>query len=221
MAETSGPRDAAVAASSCRGLVELHRALGACVACDLGGSGRSPVAGRGTRDPDVLLVDGVPGVVGPEDRRARSAPADGVLERALQAAGVDPTRVHRTHAVKHPRPAEHRGRTVARRPTLEHLARCRPWLFAEVALLRPRAVVLLGSEPWRAVFDTGVSLDVLRGRALPWPDGPGPPVVLTAPPATVLRARDRKAAYERLVADLRAAAPATDAGAVHGRRPPG
>lgn len=82
----------------------------------------------------------------------------------------------------------------------------RPWLRAELALLQPEVVVLLGATAAKAVLGPSVRVTRDRGRVLPGPDGQR--VVATVHPSSVLRADDarRVAAFDALVADLRAVA---------------
>jgi DNA polymerase len=93
------------------------------------------------------------------------------------------------------------------------VAACQPWLLAELDLVRPRGVILLGSTAGQAVYGPSFRVGDSRGRRLSWPERPAvaePPqwVVPTVHPSSVLRSRQRSEDLERLVADLRVAAAA-------------
>jgi DNA polymerase len=88
---------------------------------------------------------------------------------------------------------------------------CAPWLSAELALVRPTGVVLLGGTAGKAVHGASFRVGDARGRVVEWPESfevqVRPQWVLaTTHPSAVLRADDRRSAYEALVADLRVAA---------------
>jgi DNA polymerase len=94
-----------------------------------------------------------------------------------------------------------------------HVAACGPWLVAELDVVRPTGVVLLGGTAGKAVYGSGFRVGDTRGRLLDWPDAfdvRRPPrwVLPTTHPSAVLRTEGRQAAFEQLVADLRIAADA-------------
>jgi DNA polymerase len=123
-----------------------------------------------------------------------------------------PEDVFRTNVVKHFRWAGTRGKQrLHKSPTRAHVAACGPWLEAELELVRPTGVVLLGGTAGKAVYGSGFRVGDARGRLQEWPDSfpvERPPewVLATTHPSAVLRADDRRSAYEGLVADLRVAA---------------
>jgi len=139
-------------------------------------------------------------------------PAGKLLDRALADAGVPPESVFLTNVVKHFRWSGTRGkRRIHQSPSRVHVAACGPWLVAELSLVRPSGVVLLGGTAGKAVFGTAFRVRESRGRMADWPvDFPGststtpvPDWVLpTLHPSAVLRSRDRDADYRTLVDDL-------------------
>lgn len=145
-------------------------------------------------------------------RRTSRRPAGQLLDRAIRAAGIRRRDVYLTNAVKHFR-FELRGkRRIHAKPAVGHIVACRPWLEAEFEAVGPRVVVCLGATAARAVIGAGVRIGEMRGRLIGEDrDGrPLPaPAIVTEHPSAVLRVRDRparEAAFERLVADLSAAA---------------
>ena len=145
-------------------------------------------------------------------------PAGRLLDEALEAAGLDPSAVFRTNVVKHFRWRGTRGKQrIHRGPSQVHVAACGPWLAAEFSVLDPTGVVLLGGTAGRALYGSTFRVGEARGRLVDWPERfplEDPPewVLATTHPSAVLRADDRDAAYDGLVADLRVAAEALAAG---------
>jgi DNA polymerase len=150
-------------------------------------------------------------------------PAGKLLDRALSEAGIDPASVFRTNVVKHFRFSGTRGKQrIHKSPSQVHVAACGPWLVAEMALVRPRGVVILGGTAGKAVFGSKFRVGATRGRLQDWPAAPDtaaedrtgrPPytpdwVVPTTHPSAVLRSRNRDEDLAALVADLRVAADA-------------
>jgi DNA polymerase len=89
---------------------------------------------------------------------------------------------------------------------------CQPWLAAELGLVRPEGVVLLGATAGSAVYGSSFRLGTVRGEPQPWPGDrwplAEPPgwVLATMHPSGVLRSRQRDEDFAALVADLAVAA---------------
>jgi DNA polymerase len=150
-----------------------------------------------------------------EDREGQPfvGPAGNLLARALTDADLDVRLVYRTNAVKHFRWDPGRsGKRIHKGPSRVHVAACNPWLLAELDLVRPEGVLLLGATAGAAVFGWSFRVGETRGRALEWPTGgigsswvPSWAVATTHPSA-VLRSRQRDEDYAALVSDLAVAA---------------
>jgi uracil-DNA glycosylase family protein len=165
--------------------------------------------GSGSTRARVMLLGEQPG-----DREDLAGepfvgPAGGVLERALAAAGIDRDLVYLTNAVKHFRwkPAPRGKRRIHQRPGRAHVEACRPWLIAELNVVRPEGVVLLGATAGQTVYGASFRVTEVRGKDLDWPVGIAvahPPawVIATLHPSSVLRSEGRAAAFDDLVADL-------------------
>ena len=169
--------------------------------------------GEGSSRARLVLLGEQPG--DQEDRAGTPfvGPAGRVLDSALDEAGIDRKDTYVTNVVKHFRFRSPRGKQrLHRSPTQAHVTACAPWLQAELALLRPEGVVLLGATAGKALYGTSFRVGEARGAPAEWPDRlptDHPPqwVLATIHPSAVLRARDqRHEAYEGLVADLRLAA---------------
>ncbi|GKQ39651.1 UdgX family uracil-DNA binding protein [Streptomyces sp. A012304] len=212
MAVTKAPEDAYTAAPFVpdgAGLTDLRRAAADCRGCPLHRNATRTVFGAGTADARVMLVGEQPG--DQEDRQGKPfvGPAGKLLDRALAEAGIDPGEAYVTNAVKHFKftQAEPRKRRIHKAPTLREMTACAPWLAAELALVEPELIVVLGATAGKALLGSSFRVTESRGTVLEREiHGHPQRLVPTVHPSSVLRADDREAAYRGLVADLRIAA---------------
>jgi uracil-DNA glycosylase family protein len=133
-------------------------------------------------------------------------PAGAVLDRALQAAGVERTTVYVTNAVKHFTFRREGKRRIHQRPSASDMRACRPWLEAEIARIKPGVIVCLGSTAAQSLLGPQIRIQRDRGRVFPskW----APTVLVSYHPSAVLRADDPSHSdqvYGWLVEDLREA----------------
>lgn len=188
-----------------RSLKALRQAVQDCRGCDLYRDATQAVFGDGPAHPDLVVVGEQPGDV--EDRRGEPfvGPAGGLLDRAMETAGIDPDRVYRTNAVKHFRFREMRGkRRIHAKPDASQIKACGPWLQAELSTLRPNGVLVLGASAGRAVLGPSFRVGAMRGRVLDPPEGIAAAwMVATTHPSAVLRSRERDRDFQALVDDLR------------------
>ncbi|WP_225835328.1 UdgX family uracil-DNA binding protein [Streptomyces sp. NK08204] len=195
------------------GLADLRRAAAGCRGCPLHRDATQTVFGEGDTDARVMLVGEQPG--DQEDRQGRPfvGPAGKLLDRALADAGIDPSEAYVTNAVKHFKfltQTEPRKRRIHKSPTLREMTACGPWLAAELALVEPELIVVLGASAGKALLGSSFRVGETRGTVLERElHGRPERLVPTVHPSSVLRARDdedRRAAYAGLVADLKVAA---------------
>ena len=195
-----------------RSLRTLSAAAEGCRGCELYRNATQTVFGSGPRTARVLLLGEQPG--DQEDRQGEPfvGPAGKLLDRALAQAGLAEQDVYRTNAVKHFRwkPVPGGGkRRIHQSPTQGQITACRPWLIAEVDAVRPDVVVALGASAGKSLFGPSFRVGDTRGTVRRWSppeSATGVDVVVTVHPSAVLRADDREAAFDGLVADLRRAA---------------
>ncbi|MQA78801.1 MAG: uracil-DNA glycosylase [Streptosporangiales bacterium] len=125
------------------------------------------VLGEGASDTAILLLGEQPGDREDEQGKPFVGPAGGLLEKALGEAGIEPARTYRTNVVKHFKYGEVRGkRRIHETPNRTEIRECRPWLLAEMALLRPTVLVCLGATAAKAIF--GPSFRVTKDVASRW-----------------------------------------------------
>jgi DNA polymerase len=188
-------------------LAGLADASRSCTGCDLYKRATQVVFGRGPAGARVVLVGEQPG--DQEDLRGQPfvGPAGEVLDRALVDAGIDRTLVYVTNVVKHFKWEPRGKRRLHQTPNAAEVQACRPWLEAELSLIRPAVVVSLGSTASQALL--GPQFRVLRGRGQVLETHWAPALIATIHPSAVLRAADPAAeaeSYRMLVSDLRLAA---------------
>jgi uracil-DNA glycosylase len=184
-------------------VADLRDSAAGCRACDLWERATQTVFGEGPVPADVMLVGEQPGHEEDLAGRPFVGPAGRLLDRALEAAGLDRTRVYVTNVVKHFN-WEPRGKwRIHKKPTAWEIRACRPWLASELAAVRPRAIVCLGATAAQTLLGRGVRVTQSRGE--PIPSTLARYVIATIHPSAVLRAPDeaaRQATMERLVKDL-------------------
>jgi len=182
------------------GLDELRAAAARCEGCDLFRHATQTVFGRGPSDARIVLVGEQPG--DQEDLKGAPfvGPAGEVLDRALGEAGLDRGRVWVTNAVKHFKFVERGKRRIHQTPRLPEIAACRPWLEAELEILKPAVLGCLGATAARAIFGPEFRLLRERGRFIEtrW----AAKTIATLHPSAVLRGQD-DAEQARLYAMLR------------------
>ncbi|WP_229686719.1 UdgX family uracil-DNA binding protein [Longimycelium tulufanense] len=193
------------------GLGELRAAAASCRGCDLYRNATQTVFGAGDRNARVFLIGEQPGDREDIAGEPFVGPAGRLLDRALAEAGVDRTRTYVTNAVKHFKfvPPERGKRRLHKQPSAAEVSACKPWLLAELRLIRPEVVVLLGATAGKAVFGPKFRVGEHRGVPVDMPELDGERygmAVATVHPSAVLRADDREAAYQGLVDDLRVVA---------------
>jgi DNA polymerase len=182
-----------------------------CRACELWRLGTQTVFGEGPARAPIMLIGEQPG--DQEDRVGHPfvGPAGRLLDRCLTRAGIDRRQVYVTNAVKHFKWEPRGKRRIHQTPTARDVAACRPWLESEIAMTRPRVLVLLGATAARAVC--GPAARVTRDRGVVRPSPHAERTLMTVHPSALLRAPDQETAaaeYRAFVQDLRVAAAAAD-----------
>lgn len=185
-------------------LENLRQAVQQCQGCDIWKRATQAVFGEGSQGAEVMLIGEQPG--NREDLAGHPfvGPAGVLLDKALAEAGIDRARVYITNVVKHFN-SIHRGKLrIHKKPNAEQIAACRPWLDAEIALIRPKVIVCLGATAAQALL--GRAFRVSRRRGEMMQSEMAPLVTATVHPSSILRAPDEESRHEemrRFVEDLR------------------
>jgi uracil-DNA glycosylase family protein len=201
--EPTSPNGAADFLPSKPTLAAARDASAACRGCNLYRRATQTVFGEGAAHARIMLVGETPG--DREDLAGRPfvGPAGQLLDRALEAAGIDRSAVYVTNVVKHFKWEPRGKRRLHKRPMPSEIAACMPWLRMEVELVRPKVIVCLGATAGQALFGNRFSVTRERGRFLESPLAPF--VLATLHPSALLRIREpeeRREAFDRFVADL-------------------
>ena len=173
-----------------------------CRECPIGEFATQSVIGEGGTRAKLMLVGEQPG--DQEDLQGHPfiGPAGKLLARALEEAGIARHKVFVTNAVKHFK-FELRGkRRIHKTPTQKEVAACHHWLDDEIAIVKPRAIVALGSTAARSLVGRAVPVMAERGHWFERDDGRK--VLITLHPSALLRVLppDRDAAFAAFVKDL-------------------
>jgi len=190
------------------GITQLREAAKDCRGCELWENATQTVFSAGPTTARVVLVGEQPG--DQEDRQGQPfvGPAGRLLVKAIDEAGIDRAVTYRTNAVKHFRfsQAGPGKRRIHQTPDMRHITACRPWLVEELRLVDPDVIVCLGATATKALLGSAVRVTKDRGALMERETSLGPrQFLVTIHPSAVLRADDRDAAYDGLVADLRVA----------------
>jgi len=192
-----------------RSLTALREAATGCRGCELYEDATQTVFGEGRAKARMVLVGETPG--DQEDRQGKPfvGPAGRELDRALERAGIERNDAYVTNAVKHFRFQERGKRRIHQKPDARHVKACRPWLDAELALIKPEALIVMGATAAQALL--GASFKVTKERGKLIDTDLARIVVATIHPSAILRERDDDARHlqrEAFTSDLMVAAEA-------------
>ena len=166
--------------------------------------GTRAVLGEGPRHPDLALVGEQPGDREDLEGHPFVGPAGKLLDRALQEAGIDRSRVYVTNAGKHFKYEQRGKRRLHSKPNASEVKHYRWWLKKELDLVKPRITVALGATAVLALAGHALPIGKNRGPA----NFEGRCGFITVHPSSVLRisnATERREAFRVFVADLAAA----------------
>ena len=185
-------------------LPALRDAAADCKGCDLWKRGTQTVFGEGTRRAEVLFVGEQPG--NEEDLTGKPfvGPAGRLFDDALQEAGIDRSQTYVTNVVKHFKWEPRGKRRIHKKPNAHEVNACRPWLEAEISLVKPKIIVCLGATAAQALLGAKFRVSKQRGRFIE--STLAPYIMATVHPSSILRAPDdatRHAEKRQFIDDLK------------------
>jgi len=187
-----------------RSVAAARRAARGCRACHLYQHATQTVFGEGPVRAPIMMVGEQPGDAEDLAGHPFVGPAGKLLDRALAEAGIDRQIVYLTNAVKHFKFEPRGKRRIHKKPDSAEIGACRPWLEAEIALVKPRILVCLGATAAQALLGRAVKVTAQRGTFVPSPLASR--VTMTVHPSSILRAPDeesRRADMKLFVRDLK------------------
>lgn len=182
----------------------LRRAAAGCHGCDLYKDATQTVFGEGPEDARIVMVGEQPGDREDIAGRPFVGPAGALLDRAIEEAGLVRDDIYLTNVVKHFKHVTRGKRRIHKKPDLEEIRACSPWLEAELTRIEPDVLVLLGATAAQAILGRSFRVTQHRGEFVE--SLLAPLVTATVHPSSILRSRtdeERRSAFDAFVTDLR------------------
>ncbi|MBE3576634.1 MAG: uracil-DNA glycosylase [Limnochordales bacterium] len=168
--------------ASCQGLDEISSIARQCRRCRLRAGCKQVVFGEGNPHAELMVVGEAPGATEDELGRPFVGRAGQLLDRMLAATGFTREEVYITNTVKC-RPPDNRVPAPDERET------CFPYLQAQIAMIRPRMILCLGSPSLQTLVGPEARITRDHGKWFNWR---GVPVIATFHPAALLRDPSKK-----------------------------
>ena len=161
--EPAMPRKPAASSDS---IAVLREEAADCRACPLWKDATQTVFGEGPQRAQIMLVGEQPG--DKEDLAGKPfvGPAGQMLDRALEEAGIDRTKVYVTNAVKHFKFVPRGKIRLHQKPNTPEIRACRQWYERELASIKPDLVVAMGATAAQSVFGKLTPINKTRGRLI-------------------------------------------------------
>ncbi len=187
-----------------RTLQALRDAARSCKGCELYKNATQTVFGEGPPNASVVFVGEQPG--DQEDRQGRPfvGPAGRLLDKALADAQIPRDQVYVTNAVKHFKFIWRGKRRLHQKPSIRQVTACKPWLEAEIEVLRPKLLVCMGATAAQSVIGKAVPITQSRGKFLK--SDLGPLTFITIHPSAIYRHPEKKEQekeYRRFASEMK------------------
>ena len=162
---------------------QLQSAVASCTGCGLSQSRQQAILGEGLASADWMIVGDAPGEEEDKEARSFAGPAGQLLDNMLKALSLTREQVYLTHALKCRTP-------VGRNASQVEVSHCATYLARQVALVQPKVILAMGRTAALALLQSAEPLGKLRSQVHSFK---GVPVVVTYPPAYLLRNQADKA----------------------------
>ena len=187
-----------------KSLKAFREAAAGCKGCDLWERGTQTVFGEGARHAEVMFIGEQPG--NEEDLTGHPfvGPAGRLLNDTLEEAGIDRRQTYVTNVVKHFKWEPRGKRRIHKKPNASEISACRPWLEAEINLVKPSVIVCLGATAAQALLGPKFKVSKQRGEFIE--STLSPYIMATVHPSSILRAPDdetRHVEKRRFIDDLK------------------
>jgi len=145
--------------------------------------------GEGPLDAQIVMVGEQPGDSEDLEGRPFVGPAGQLLDEIMQRVGLPRNLVYVTNAVKHFKFEPRGKRRIHAKPTAREISACRPWLEAELQIIKPKMLVCLGATAAQSLLGRDFRVTKSRGQVMttewaPW-------TIATLHPSALLRIPDR------------------------------
>jgi len=187
-----------------KSLKAFRDAAADCKGCELWKRSTQTVFGEGARRAEVLFVGEQPGNEEDLSGKPFVGPAGRLLNDALDEAGIDRSLTYVTNVVKHFKWEPRGKRRIHKKPNAGEIAACRPWLEAEISLIKPKVIVCLGATAAQALLGPKFRVSKQRGQFIE--STLAPYILATVHPSSFLRAPDdetRRVEKRRFIDDLK------------------
>lgn len=198
-------------------LAELREACHSCTACPIACLGGKAVFGDGPTDARIVFVGEQPGDEEDLSGKPFAGPAGQLLSRVMNECGIERSSMYLTNAVKHFKWTPRGKRRIHQKPVGAEILACKPWLSAELAMLRPELIVCLGVSAAQAVL--GLQMTVKKELDNEFEGPKGARVLITYHPSAALRAPTSEK-REEIVQALRATMQRVKSFRLSGEAPP-
>jgi DNA polymerase len=178
-------------------LSELRTALPNCSACTICSKATAPVFGEGPVNADIVFVGEQPGL---EEDIAGSpfvGPAGRLFMQALEEADIKREEVYLTNAVKAFKWKDQDGFKKHVNPSSFEISACRPWVKAELEMIRPKILVCLGASAAQSVFGKVMKVHESHGKV--FQTSLSDYTIILPHPSVILRMPDLKEKERMLV----------------------
>jgi uracil-DNA glycosylase len=166
-------------------LEDIRSDLGDCQRCKLWSTRTKLVFGEGSPQAELMFIGEGPGADEDASGRPFVGRAGQLLTKMIEAIDLKREDVYIANVVKSRPPGN-------RAPESDEVKACIPFLFRQIAAIRPRLIVALGNPAMQALLDTKIGITKMRGQFQDYPRLPGIKVLPTFHPAYLLRSPDKK-----------------------------
>jgi uracil-DNA glycosylase len=166
-------------------LEDIRRDLGACQRCKLFSTRANIVFGEGAPKAELMFVGEGPGADEDATGRPFVGRAGQLLTKMIEAIDMKREDVYIANVVKSRPPGN-------RAPESDEVKACIPFLFRQIAAIRPKLIVALGNPAMQALLDTKIGITKMRGQLQDYARIPEIKVLPTFHPAYLLRSPDKK-----------------------------